>query len=140
MIRSGTFSAEIKPEELLDHPITKTRQLLMMLCNPEWLSDAENNLPQLLRLREALSELEGDRTRKYSDAMTYERDHRITIPPDKLRSRKPEWNQAREHNRDLLYAVHAAARETEKVKKLQRLLYEAIANSQCEAIKEVLRN
>jgi len=138
-IRCGTFCAQIDPGELLDHPIPKTRRLLMLMCDPEDYSDAVSNRPQILKLIEELRELEKGYTLIFDEAKAYERDNRIPVPADKRRSRKPEWVKARERNRNLLEAVHAAAREIEKVKKQQRLLYEAIANSGYEEIKEIVR-
>ena len=139
ILRSGTFSAQINPEALLYHSVQKTRRLLHLMCNPEDYTDAEINLPQIKLLKEKLQHINDDRTCIWKAVKSSERDLQIVIPADKLRSRKPEWIEARAHNRFLRDTVKTAAMEIERAKKCRQLLFEAITNSRYEEIREAMR-
>jgi hypothetical protein len=136
-LRSGTFSAQIDPEELLDHSVQKTRRLLHLMCNPEDYTNAEINLPQLKLLKEKLQHINDDRTCIWRAYKNNERDLQITVPADKIRSRKPEWVEARAHNRFLRDTVKTAAMEIERIKKLRQLLFEACTKSYFEEIRRI---
>jgi len=135
-VRDGEFDAAFLPEGLPGHPARKVRRLLGLLCGPKECGDAMRNLPQARALKAALRQMRGARARQLESARDAERRLRADIPADKARSRKPEWVEARSHNRALRDAVKRAAEEAGQAGGLCRMLREALARSRWEEMRK----